>query len=281
MKKLTVLLIAVFCGASATAHDFSAKYKGKKIYYNITSSVKPLTVEVTFKGEDSGHYYSGNVSIPRKVKYGGKRYSVTAIGEESFLFCSELTSVIIPKSVTAIGKDAFWGCYNLTSINIPSSVVSIEDGVLTDCNGLTSITIPNSITSIGRAFENCIGLTSVTIPNSVTSIKGFSFWGCYRLESISISNSITSIEAGLFRDCRKLASIDIPNSIVSIGDWAFGNCTGLQEITVNWEAPLSVSKSMFFEVDTQNIRLIIPNGTYELYSNAEVWKDFKIEEVGE
>lgn len=48
------------------------------IYYNLVSKVK--TAEVT----SNPNKYSGKVTIPKTVTYGGKVYSVTSIGDYAF-----------------------------------------------------------------------------------------------------------------------------------------------------------------------------------------------------
>ena len=142
------------------AHDFEVKNADEKtIYYEITSS-SDLTVAVTYQGTSYSEYsneYSGDVTIPKSVSYGGKTYSVTTIGYAAFLECSGLTSITIPNSVTSIGDYAFLYCSGLTSVTIPNSVTSIGDFAFRRCSGLTSVTIPNSVTSIGNeAFYGCI-----------------------------------------------------------------------------------------------------------------------------
>ena len=73
-----------------------------------------------------------------------------------------LTEYVIPDSVTSIGGQAFLECSNLKSVTIPNSVTSIREYAFRNCSSLTSVTIPDSVTSIGRAaFDVCSSLTSV------------------------------------------------------------------------------------------------------------------------
>jgi len=183
---------------------------------------------------------------------------VTSIEKATFAFCTGLASINIPGSITSIGEEAFWSCYNLTSINIPESVTSIGDGAFMECNSLTSITIPESITSIGMAL----------------------FFGCNSLTSIAIPESVTSIGAIAFMECNSLTSIKIPELVTSIGNRAFRNCTGLTSIVTNIPNPVSVS--LGYEVflgipkgtDPNACALYVPEGSVELYENAEQWQDF-------
>ena len=92
---------------------------------------------------------TGDLIISQIVKTESSGYIVTAIGEQAFYKCSNLTSVTIPNSVTAIGEKAFNWCSNLTSVTLPNSVTEIAYGTFIDCRGLTSVTIPNSVTKIG------------------------------------------------------------------------------------------------------------------------------------
>ena len=114
---------------------------------------------------------------------------VTSIGDETFRYCINLTSVTIPDSVTSIGRLAFGGCTSLTSVTIPDSVTSIGRLAFSECTNLTSAAIPESVTSIGAgAFRDCTRLTSVTIPESVTSIGVGAFYCCTHLTAVTILN---------------------------------------------------------------------------------------------
>ena len=130
---------------------------------------------------------------------------MTSIGNDVFIGCSGLTSIIIPESVTSIGSSAFSQCTSLTSVTIPNGVTSIGDYTFQGCSGLTSVTIPNGVTNIGAsAFSQCTGLTSITIPENVTSIGNYAFQNCSGLNSITIPENVTSIGNYAFSGCSNL-----------------------------------------------------------------------------
>lgn len=231
MKRLLFLFVAILATTALWAYDF----KYGDLYYKITSSSYPHTVEVTYEVAPTNNNYHNlqTANIPPQVSNNGITYNVTSIGESAFDDYIFLTSIVVPNSVTTIGDSAFYGCSSLTSIVIPNSVTSIGDYAFFSCHSLTSITIPNSITSIGKgAFEACSSMTSIVIPNSVTSIGDDVFGLCSSLTSIVVSNSITSIGNFAFGGCSSLTSIIIPNSVISIGSEAFVGCSSLISIVI-------------------------------------------------
>ena len=185
------------------------------------------------------------------------------------------TSITIRNGTVCILDYAFKGCAGLTSVTIPSSVTTIEYQAFYDCSGLTSVAIPSSVTSIGwYAFSGCTGLTSVTIPSSVTSISSYAFSGCTNLTSVTIPSSVTSIGYFAFYGCTGLISVTIPSSVTSIDDAFFG-CTGLTSIFAESEMPISISNSVFYQVDKSACTLYVPKGCKSVYEDAVGWRDFE------
>ena len=123
----------------------------------------------------TGSYrYSGDIKVPEKITDGGVEYTVTALGDECFSYCSGLTSITIPSSVTSLGDGCFYGCTGLRSIDIPSTVTSLEDECFEGCTGLTSIDIPSTVTSLGKqCFYGCTGLLSIICENPNPPSVGF------------------------------------------------------------------------------------------------------------
>ena len=220
MRKLFTLFVTLL----ATTCLWAQRFQVGDLYFNITSSSEPYTVEVTYQyfNSSSNYYKLTTVTIPETVTYGSTIHRVTSIGDHAFDGCYKLTSVTIPESVTSIGNCAFDGCYKLTSVTIPNSVTTIGYQAFYNCSSLTSVTIPNSVTSIGStAFRGCSSLISITIPNSMTNIGDRVFSDCSSLTSIIIPESVTSIGWEAFKNCASLTSISIPSCIASIGKDAF------------------------------------------------------------
>ncbi|WP_134396977.1 leucine-rich repeat domain-containing protein, partial [Flavobacterium psychrophilum] len=248
------------------AQDFTAN----GIKYTVTSSRTPFTVKVA---RNAG--FTGVAEIPEIVAYNSKNYIVTAIGEDAFIHCNNLTSVTIPNSVTTIGDYVFADCSGLTSVTIPNSVITINRGAFGGCSGLTSVTIPNSVTDIENgAFFSCSGLTSVTIPNSVTTIGDESFARCSGLTSVTIPNSVTTIGDEAFADCSGLTSVTIPNSVTAIGEDAFYNCSRLTTVNCYITRPLVIHADVFGNITQSNCALNVPTGTQVAYQAAALWRNF-------
>ena len=158
---------------------------------------------------------------------------------------------------------------------IGNSVIAIADKTFAHCYGLTSVTIGNSVTNIGnRAFYSCNRLTSVTFGNSVNTIGNEAFWDCRELISVTLGNSVTSIGEKAFYYCYGLTSIKIGNSVNTIGNKAFYSCYNLQEFENYTKEPQQISSEVFFGVNLNSVKLIVPTYSVEKYKSADVWKEF-------
>jgi len=302
MKRLITLIAAICIAVSSWAYDFTMD----GVYYNITSSTAPYTVEVTYNTipDINDPSYTGDIIIPSSVTYNSTTYSISAIGHDAFCYSTALSSVTIPSSVTSIGVRAFSDCTGLSSIAIPGSVTSIE-GFAFAVSGLTSAYIPASVTNLGEdvfvnctaltsvsisptapihtigtaTFSGCTGLTSVTLSDSITYIGEDAFESCGMLTAITIPNTVTYIGSYAFQNCTSLATINIPASICSkdaLTDGVFWGCTGLSSIYAYSITPISLSSftDVFHDVNKTSCVLHVPIGSTAAYQDSLQWDDF-------
>ena len=207
--------------------------------------------------------------------------SVTTIGSSAFASCSNLEFLVIPNGVATIGSDAFNGCTGLKTVSFGKSVKTIGSSAFSGCVGLQAVTIPNSVTSIGeKSFSNCTGLKNAVIGDGTTTIGKDAFWWCTGLTSITLGKNVEKMYEGAFGYCIGLKSISIPRSVTTMSK-TFQGCEGLNSIFCDIEDPTNVTCGNLGEVIYSKATLYVPEGTTELYSAADGWKNFvKIAVVG-
>lgn len=249
-KKLFTLLFAVSAGVGT----MFASTKIGDLYYNLDTETK--TAEVTFNENQGYGFEKGTypelttVVIPVSVTIGNLTYSVTSIGSNTFAYCYNLTSVIIPESVTSIGYAAFEYCTGLASVTIPKSITNIGEYAFQECTGLTSVHITdisawnaisfdvvktrstsNPLYYAHNLYLNGELVTDLVIPNGVTSIGDWAFVKC-NLNSVIIPKGVTSIGEGAFAYCNRLTSVTMGNSVTEIGWFAFYGCSDLTSVLI-------------------------------------------------
>lgn len=229
------------------------------------------------------------------------------ICDAAFRNCTGLTSVTIPNSVTSIGSGAFNGCSSLSTITIGNTVDHIGTAVFTNTSWYNSqldgllylnnyclgykgsrptgaLNLQEGTRVIaGKAFYYCTDLTSITIPNSVVSIDELAFTNCSSIVGeLIIPNSVSFIGWDAFGSCSNLTSLTIGSSVAVMRNDAFEFCTSLTSINALPETPPSIiGPRTPFAYVPENIPVIVPCGSRELYQNADYFSRFSnIQESG-
>ena len=265
MKKrfLSLLLLIPLI---ANAYDFKVENEdGITIYYE---KYNDKTVSIV-RGDIM---YEGNIVIPAEITVDNKTYLVTRIGDNAFLGCTELLSVIMPESIVYVGQHAFEyasnlevlsfsnnithigdcglkGCKKLKEAILPSKLTFISSSLLEDCESLEVLFIPKSVGIIGSysgpAFSNCVNLKKVIIEDIEAWCKISADWnnnpleyahhlflGDEEIKHLVIPNTVRTIRVEAFAGCTGFESITIPNSVTSIGHYAFASCGDLDFISI-------------------------------------------------
>ena len=257
------------------------------VYYDIQDISAPTTIWTNYDGgvvksiEVDGTLLDSSLTTTYQFDSVGEHiikyefHNPTIVGNSAPLFYNLTTvkRVVISNTFTAIGNNAFLQCKDLTSVTIGNSVTSIGAQAFNYCSGLTSVIIPNSVTNIGaQAFYYCSGLTSVTVPDSVTTIGDSAFENCSGLTSVTIGNGVTNVGQYAFRYCNNLITVMIGDSVTSIGRQAFYGNPNLTSITLKAITPPTlVYQSLDY---TNDCPIYVPSASVETYKAASGWSTY-------
>lgn len=273
-------------------------------FSNLTSITLPSTLKELATSSFSNCSQLDNVTIPGNVEI---------IASSCFAQCSNLTSLILSEGVKTLGSSAFTNCRSLATVAIPGTVTSIlsntfsytgsltdfvvneentaycsQDGVLftkdktklvryPQNNARVSYDVPDGVVTIGSlAFSSNSKLTAITLPNSVKTVESSGFFATSKIASLTLSENLESIDSYAFYNL-KITSLTLPGSLTYIGTQAFYDCKALEEVIVKWTTPGDVTygADIFAGVTVSEVKLVVPEGTEELYAAIDTWTDFK------
>ena len=306
-----VLLLALAKNGFAQIlhYDFSAVCEtGQTLYYLITSEQEqtamlthPFSEEnLWFTGDN---YYDGfpepqgEIILPTTVYYNDTPYSVTAVGDNAFNNCRDLSGTLtIPEGILSLGSRAFRSC-GFTALVIPQSlevIVSSDNGYGTAfvyCGSLEAIsvhdgnpifysennaiirrenktlvvgckatTIPDDVETIGRsAFQGSGDGGDLVIPNSVTTIEDYAFYESRFSGTITFPDSLRNIGVKAFSYCLISGSLTIPDSVTEIRNYTFSDCSRLTGALRLSNALAVIGKGAFN--NTSFVEIHSPNAT--------------------
>lgn len=155
--------------------------------------IREVTVNgLEFKTYGDEWWLVGYASCPTVLaldsfEYEGKTISSYSVRRGAFQNCYDLTKLRIGGAVTAIGENAFQYCSNLTEVVFTedSRIARIENNAFGNCFQLTKLVLPTGLDSIGNgAFFYCVSLKSVTLPKSLQMIAADAFGECRYLHHV-------------------------------------------------------------------------------------------------
>lgn len=262
---------------------------------NVTEEISASTlygtatlIKAGYRGETDG-----NLILPDTVTFKGKRYQVTAIGDNAFNDYPEKSSVVtlkISENVDSIGKYAFNGFSEVKKIWLPSSLILIKEWAFNGCNKITHVcsqmvnpqpmgdklfpSIPTNNTATlfipsekgynNDSWTKFSNLVVGTFVNDYKEDNGI-IYSCYTnatgdTKAIVTKAETNYIKEALIKDSVTLGELKegtndkIYYQITSIGKYAFQLCTQLE--TLDLPSKLEAIGSKAF-VNSPNIKTIV------------------------
>lgn len=240
-----------------------------------------------YDGKNPVPWYDLRDNIKRVVFVG----NITTIGSYSFLGCTNLNTVELPRALQRIKSNAFRGCVSLQKVNLSNELSVIESNAFYGCSRLQNPELPESLTTIGAyAFGGCTFIKAIELPEKVTSIGAGAFSAtsitsiiipetikeipqdlcrdCKSLETVVLSSSVTSIKDGAFYSCEALNSINLKEGIKTIGNEAFYYCKSLESVDLP-DSLTSIGFSAFYRTKLTAITIpkkitTILSGTFQM-----------------
>ena len=230
-------------------------------------------------GKDYSAFYNNNeiTSFDELQYFTG----LTQIPNFAFCSCSNLTSIVLPKTITAIGNNAFAYC-KLTRVDLPEALQQLGSSAFI-YSWIETLYVPKNVSTIGTSiFFGCNSLTSVTVATGNATFESRN--GCNAIikksgstlvagcKNTVIPEEVVSIEDGAFAGISQLKKIVIPATVTTIGESAFSGCYGLNNLICKGTTPATVDTSVFQNVSAGQCKLYIPMGTKQAYIDAG-WKE--------
>ena len=196
----------------------------------------------------------------KKIKIGAFSYthlasvtlpsSITELGGEIFMGCSELKTAIVNITLTTLPNKIFEDCESLTSVTLPNTIKTIGDNAFYKCSKLETITLPTALEVIGDyAFGKCFKLSSITFPGNVTEIGAHAFEFCDTLTTVTLPN-ITTIDSYTLYYCNHLTTVVLPKSVTTVSIYAFDGCREFDKVyfmgsKTEWNVTIFSHNDMF------------------------------------
>ena len=218
------------------------------LYYEFNESEQTAVVTGCSYG------YLQEIVIPNNVNYNDTNYDVVSINDYAFSY-SNIQSVDIPASIQYIGTESFIYCSNLTSVTTHSQC-DIMNGAFTGINAEAILYYSQDIDLTGwenyfmdtvRFYDNMCGENvRWELNGSILRIIGYGKmydyieqeapWLEYKesIEILIMDDDITHIGGAAFNNCSNLMHVWIPYNLMSIGEMAFRGCGQMRFIDMGY-----------------------------------------------
>lgn len=166
---------------------------------------------------------------------------------------SRLQTIVLPANIKQIGDGAFGACRNLTEVRFPEASDDqqflVEDNIIYTRDGKEVIEVLPYYQNSKLVIENFNSL--LTFREGITDIHSHAMDGCFRVKGVVI-----------------------PATVERIGKRVFANASSIKQIQSKTSTPALAQATAFSALDAGYTRLVIPAGTWDVYSRSGEWRHF-------
>lgn len=182
-------------------------------------------------GEAGPTEYAGDLVIPDEIKYNGKTYTVTSVGN-AFKDQKNLTSLVMSNTVTTISRGCFQGDSILRTVVLSNAITTYAGDLFNSCKSLEEISIPGAAKEIAsNQFKGCVSLKKITFEAGDTPLElsaaAFAEGGTSALEEVVINRQIgskyTDMATKPFRGAKALKTVTLGGTLTSVSDIVLRN----------------------------------------------------------
>ena len=247
------------------------KVRGDAFELRTLNSIQVEEGNPVYYSENNAIYEKATGKLIRGCRASGIPEGVEEIAAGAFT-SADLESIVLPKSLKKIGERAFSYNTKVKDLYIPASVEVIEKMAFFDCS-LASITVDKD-NKVYDSRDNCNAIIETATNTLVQASEA----------TIEIPGTVTKI-AELAYARLGIKKIDIPSSVTSFDQSVF-EYSETATYRVHYPQPIEIKENTFNSIFDgklanfiqENSRLIVPDGTKELYATATGWHIFSMGE---
>ena len=219
--------------------------------------------------------------------------SLENLPDNTFLYCTSLTSITLPSSIHGIGTNALSGCTSMTRIDVADGNTDFKsvDGVLFSLDGKqliqypaakgTTYRVPEGTESVARDAFFMSNLSGITLPSTIKSLDFDAFGYSANLEKIVMPEGLESISDYAFDHCTGLEYVAIPSTVTTIGHHVFQSCKDIESVYSYIKSPFAIAENNFEKSVYDNAVLFVPKASENAYSSLDGWKNFKNRDISD
>lgn len=211
------------------------------LYYYITDEEKaevtvfdsyqfPWTTMAMIDSFESAFVGGGRYEMPSEVIYEGKKYTVTAMAEQTVNSTACCAEVQLPEYLAVINGMCLTGSDNLKKIVFGACLKHIGSGSICNLTQLEELCLPASLRSIEPNSCSKLGAKIITLNKELNAIGQNTFNDLYNVESIELPTLLWSLYDS-FNNCPMLKTVVIHKLMTPL-DQCFNGCPNIEKVII-------------------------------------------------